>query len=204
MERLRPEDPEQVGPWTIVGRLGSGGMGEVYIGKRGTEVVAVKVLHRWLATDIAFKNRFAREIESIEKLNSPNIAKYINSDLSSDVGWLAIEYVDGPSLKEEVEVNGPLSDRDWNLLARGLLSALKEMQQQNVVHRDIKPSNIILSKSGPKLVDFGLSQQVDSTSLTTTGMIAGSPAWISPEAINSEKLTIESDLFSLGLSLIHI
>lgn len=198
MERLRPEDPEKIGPWTIVGRLGSGGMGEVYIGKHGTELVAIKVLHRWLAVDTAFKSRFAREIESIGKLNSPNIAKYIDSDLSGDIGWLAIEYVDGPSLKEEIEVNGALDDKSWNSLARGLLVALKEMQLQNVVHRDIKPSNIILSKSGPKIVDFGLSQQVDSTSLTTTGLIAGSPAWISPEAINSEKLTIESDLFSIG------
>ena len=203
MERLRREDPEQIGPWTIVGRLGSGGMGEVFIGKQGTKLAAVKVLHAWYATDPNFKSRFIREIESISNLKSPFIANYIGSDVGPNVGWLATEYIEGPSLREEIEVNGPLDDIAWQKLATGLLSAIEEMGKFNVVHRDIKPSNIILSSKGPKLIDFGLAQQVDSTSLTTTGLIAGSPAWLSPESINGEPLTRASDLFSLGSVLAY-
>jgi serine/threonine protein kinase len=203
VERLRPEDPESIGPWQIVGRLGAGGMGEVFIGKKSTQLAAVKILHSHLASDQNFKSRFQREIDSIKNLQSKFIANYIDSDIKSIPAWLATEYIEGPSLKEEVEANGPLDDENWQALANSSLMALKDMSLSNVVHRDIKPSNIILTNEGAKLIDFGLAQQVDSTSLTTTGLIAGSPAWLSPEAINGKPLTTASDLFSLGSLLAY-
>lgn len=202
MERLKPEDPEFIGPWTLVGRLGSGGMARVYLGKKGTKLAAVKIIHSGLAADEQFINRFQREVEALQKLNSPHVANYVDANFDENQCWMATEYIEGPSLKEEIEINGPLSDTEWKTLAQNLLEALAELDKKGILHRDIKPSNIILSKNGPKLIDFGLAQQSDATSLTTTGLIAGSPAWMSPEIINGEPPSTASDLFSLGSVLI--
>jgi serine/threonine protein kinase len=202
VDRLEPGDPKLIGPWSLVGRLGAGGMARVFVGKRGTQLAAIKVIHSGLANDENFRNRFRREVEALQSHQSPNIANYIDSNFDEGECWLATDYVDGPSLKEEVEINGPIEDNDWNRLASTLLTTLAELNNKGILHRDIKPSNIILSKYGPKLIDFGLAQQSDATSLTTTGMIAGSPAWMSPEIIKGEQATLASDLFSLGSVLV--
>lgn len=203
MERLLPEDPEFIGPWELVSRLGTGGMGEVFIGKQGTNLAAVKVIHPWLTKDPSFKSRFAREIDSLRELKSPYVAQLFDYDVSATYPWLAMEYVDGPSLKQEVETNGPLNDVAWSKLAHDALAALQDMLESGIVHRDIKPSNLILSSNGLKVIDFGLAQQSDATSLTMTGLTAGSPAWLSPEQVNGEEVTGASDLFSLGTVLAY-
>jgi serine/threonine protein kinase len=122
----------------------------------------------------------------------------IEADVSSESAWFATEYVEGLNLKQYVEANGPLNSENWIKLAQGLLSAFETIHKQNVIHRDIKPSNILLGKTGAKIIDFGIALTEEATSLTTTGLVAGSPAWLSPEQINDNSITSFSDIFSLG------
>ena len=198
MERLRPDDPEQIGPWQIVNRLGSGGMGIVYMGTNGTHAAAVKVVRDFLLEDPGSRARLAREVETLQKVKSNFVAEIVGSDVKSKNSWIATNYVDGPSLKVLVEKHGPLNESSWLDFAEGLLSALSAVHSVGVIHRDVKPSNILISKDGPKLIDFGIAFSKESTSLTRTGLVAGTPAWLSPEQFKNEAITSAVDIFSAG------
>jgi serine/threonine protein kinase len=201
MERLRAGDPEQIGPWQIVNRLGSGGMGIVYMGTNGTEAAAVKVVRDFLLEDPASRTRLAREVETLKKVHSPYVAEIVGSDVKGNVAWIATNFVDGPSLKTLVDNRGPLSESEWVKFAHGLLLALEAVHSAGVIHRDIKPSNILISKDGPKLIDFGIAYSSGATSLTGTGLVAGTPAWLAPEQFNSKEITNSVDIFSAGATL---
>ena len=203
MERLRPDDPEQIGPWQIVNRLGSGGMGIVYMGTNGTHAAAVKVVRDFLLEDPGARARLAREVETLQKVKSNFVAEIVGSDVKSKTSWIATNYVDGPSLKQLIEKEGPLNEADWASFADGLLSALAAVHSVGVIHRDIKPSNILMSKDGPKLIDFGIAFSKESTSLTKTGLVAGTPAWLSPEQFKNEAITTALDIFSAGSVLYY-
>jgi len=181
MERLRPGDPEQIGPWQIVNRLGSGGMGIVYMGNNGTRAAAVKIVREFLLEDPSSRARLSREVAILKKITGKYVAEIVGADIDSNPAWIATNYVDGPSLKTLVDNEGPMSEAKWLELAYGLMSALHAVHEVGVIHRDVKPSNILMSATGPKLIDFGISFSSDATSLTKTGMVAGSPAWFSPE-----------------------
>ena len=202
MERLDKGDPEKVGPWELIGRLGSGGMGEVFVASDGIQNVALKIFHKHLMRDKDIKLRLQREIETIDRVKSKNVVKLIGRDLNSNPAWIALEFVNGPNLKTFIERQGPLNLKNWALLAKGLLEGLRDVHYANVIHRDIKPSNIILTDTGPKIIDFGIAQSIESTSLTKTGLLAGSPAWLSPEQIHGEDITPATDIFSVGSLLI--
>jgi len=204
MERLRPDDPEQIGPWQIVNRLGSGGMGIVYMGTNGTHAAAVKVVRDFLLEDPGARARLAREVETLQKVKSNFVAEIVGSDVKSKTSWIATNYVDGPSLKVLIEKEGPLNESDWVSFADGLLSALAAVHSVGVIHRDIKPSNILMSKDGPKLIDFGIAFSKESTSLTKTGLVAGTPAWLSPEQFKNEAITTALDIFSAGSVLYYV
>ena len=204
MERLRPDDPEQIGPWQIVNRLGSGGMGIVYMGTNGTHAAAVKVVRDFLLEDPGARARLAREVETLQKVKSNFVAEIVGSDVKSKTSWIATNYVDGPSLKVLIEKEGPLNEADWVSFADGLLSALAAVHSVGVIHRDIKPSNILMSKDGPKLIDFGIAFSKESTSLTKTGLVAGTPAWLSPEQFKNEAITTALDIFSAGSVLYYV
>jgi serine/threonine protein kinase len=201
MERLRPDDPEQIGPWQIVNRLGSGGMGIVYMGTNGTRAAAVKVVRDFLLEESGSRARLAREVETLQKVKSNFVAEIVGSDISGKNAWIATNYVDGPSLKVLVDKEGPLSESQWFVFANGLLTALAAIHQSNVTHRDVKPSNILMSKDGPKLIDFGIALSKDSTSLTKTGMVAGTPAWLAPEQFTGGALSPAVDIFAAGSTL---
>lgn len=198
MERLRPGDPEQIGPWQIVNRLGSGGMGIVYMGTTGTQAAAIKILRDFLLEDPTSKARLGREVASLVKVKSKYVAEIVGADIESNPAWIATNFVDGPSLKTLVESTGPLSEQKWFDLTIGLMTALNEVHRAGVIHRDVKPSNILMSATGPKLIDFGISFSLDATSLTRTGMIAGTPSWFSPEQFESENITQAVDNFAAG------
>ena len=198
MERLDKSDPEKIGHWNLIGRLGSGGMGDVFVASDGVQSVALKVFHKHLMRDQETKSRLQREIDTIEKVKSKHVVRLVSQNLENDPAWIAMEFINGPDLKAYVEKNGPLTEKDWLILAKGLIKGLKDIHQVNVIHRDIKPSNIILTESGPKIIDFGIAQSVESTSLTKTGLVAGSPAWLSPEQIHGAALTPGTDVFSAG------
>lgn len=201
MERLRPSDPEQIGPWQIVNRLGAGGMGIVYMGNNGTRAAAVKIVREFLLEDPSSRARLSREVAILKKIKGKYVAEIVGADIDSNPAWIATNYVDGPSLKTLVDNEGPLSQQKWLELAYGLMSALKVVHSVGVIHRDVKPSNILMSATGPKLIDFGISFSSDATSLTRTGMVAGTPAWFSPEQFEGTKITEAVDNFAAGTVL---
>lgn len=202
MRKLEPEDPEKIGPFEIVARLGAGGMGVVFLGTRGVERYAVKVVRRSYLDSPDLKSRFLREIETLKKLNSPLVARLVDSGIEKDLAWHAVEFVNGPNLREFVEANGPLENTAWWALAGQLQVALSDIHSVGIVHRDLKPSNIVMSELGIKIIDFGIAHDNEATSLTTTGLVAGSPAWLSPEQLEGTELSQASDLFSAGSVLV--
>ena len=203
MERLRTGDPEQIGPWQIVNRLGAGGMGIVYMGNNGTRAAAIKVVRDFLLEDPASRARLGREVSSLKKVKSKFVAEIVGADVDASPAWIATNFVDGPSLKTLIEHEGPLPEHKWLEFAYGLMSALQAIHAAGVIHRDIKPSNILMSASGPKVIDFGISFSSDATSLTRTGMVAGTPSWFAPEQFEARKITDAVDNFAAGSVLYY-
>ena len=201
MERLRPGDPEQIGPWQIVNRLGAGGMGVVYMGTNGTRAAAIKVVRDFLLEDPSSRARLGREVASLYKVKSKFIAEIVGADVDGNPAWLATNYVDGPSIQTLVENEGPLNEAKWFELAFGVLSALKSVHEVGIIHRDVKPANILVTANGPKLIDFGISFSKDATALTRTGVVAGTPTWFAPEQFQANKITNAIDIFAAGSTL---
>ncbi len=201
MERLRPGDPEQIGPWQIVNRLGSGGMGIVYMGTNGTRAAAIKIVRDFLLEDSTSRTRLGREVATLKKVKSSYVAEIVGADVDGSPAWIATNYVDGPSLSTLIENEGPLSEFQWFELATGLMSGLSGIHAVGVIHRDIKPSNILMSATGPRVIDFGISFSSDATALTRTGMVAGTPTWFSPEQFQGTKITSAVDNFAAGSTL---
>lgn len=198
MEALRSSDPEIIGPFNLIARLGSGGMGVVYLATQDKQPVALKVIRGNFVDDSSLSTRFTREIRTLQKLDSPFIAPIRGSSVDEDVAWLAVDYVNGPSLLQKVSGEGPVSEALWWEIAIGSLIALAEVHQKRIVHRDVKPANLLLSDTGPKLIDFGISHAQDETSLTSTGLVAGSPAWLAPEQLDVGDVGPPADVFSLA------
>ena len=178
-------------------------MGVVFLGSRGSARVAVKVMRSSFLDSPALRTRFEREIETLKKIKSSFVARYLDSDVEGDLVWHAVEFVNGPTLKEKIENDGPLDEGDWWALYSQMREALNDVHKLGLVHRDLKPANIILSETGLKLIDFGIAQDSEATSLTSTGMVAGSPAWLSPEQLEGTEVGPGSDLFSAGSILTY-
>jgi hypothetical protein len=203
-DALSMHDPRQVGPWTIHSRLGAGGMGVVfYASSPDQEGVALKVIRPGLLDAPATRDRFRREVAVLRSVHDDYICEFLAADLEAEPAWLALEYVSGPTLRDEVTDNGPLSDDEWWRLARGMAQALAVLDQHRITHRDLKPGNIILSPTGPQLIDFGIAHPEDATSLTATGLVTGSPAWLSPEQATLDPIGPSSDIFALGSLLAY-
>lgn len=198
MEPLNSKDPKSIGGFTLVGRLGKGGMGVVYLASRKSESVALKVIRDSLIDDESEATRFSREVATLEQISSANVARIVDAGVEDGRAWFAAEFVNGPNLSELVNDKGPLGEGQWWDLARGLLKGLADVHNAGVIHRDIKPANLIIAETGPKLIDFGIAHVSDATSVTATGLVAGSPAWFSPEQIEGLELTPATDVFSAG------
>ncbi|MFL6055550.1 MAG: serine/threonine protein kinase [Actinoallomurus sp.] len=193
-------DPAQIGPYRLIGRLGAGGMGVVYAALSAAgERVAVKVVHPELAHDPEFRARFAREIALLRKIRGACTVKVLSADANAPRPWLATEYVPGPTLDAHVHAAGPLVDDELYGLASGLAEALASIDAAGVVHRDLKPANVILSPSGPRVVDLGIARAVDETRVTRTGVLIGSPAWLSPENYRDDEVGPATDVHAWGL-----
>ncbi len=196
---LSMHDPRQVGPWAIHSRLGAGGMGVVfYASSPDFEGAALKVIRPGLLDSPATRDRFRREVAILRSVHDDHISEFLAADLESDPAWLAIEYVSGPTLRDEVAERGALSEEDWWTLARGMAQALAVLEASRITHRDLKPGNVILGENGPQLIDFGIAHPEDATSLTATGLVTGSPAWLSPEQATMDPTGPSSDIFALG------
>ena len=140
LEKLRSSDPKTIGPYELVARLGSGGMGVVFLGTLGVKRVAVKTVRSSFLDDPSLKSRFQREIENLKVMNSPRIAKFLDSSIDDDIAWHAVEFVNGPNLSELVKSEGPLPEDQWWTLAAQLIETLEYLDSLGIVHRDIKPS----------------------------------------------------------------
>ena len=202
MHELQPGDPQLIGPYRLRGRLGAGGMGQVFLGRSaGGRPVAVKVVRAHLAQDPEFRERFRREIAVARKVSGVYTSPVIDADVDGPVPWLATAYVPGPSLADAVSEHGPLPPRSVLALAAGLAEGLNAIHAAGVVHRDLKPANVLLAEDGPRVIDFGISRAVDASALTHTGLVVGSPGYMSPEQAEGREAGPPSDIFSLGAVL---
>ena len=202
MKPLRSEDPRQVGRYQLLGRLGAGGMGEVFLGQSpGGRLVAVKLIRGELAADREFRVRFAREVAAARHVSGMFTAPVVDADLDAARPWLVTAYVPGPSLAEAVDTQGPLPLSSVLTLAAGLAEGLEAIHAEGMVHRDLKPSNVLLASDGPRIIDFGISRAADATALTRANIFVGSPGYMSPEQALGEEIGPASDIFSLGAVL---
>ncbi|GAA4007740.1 serine/threonine-protein kinase [Streptomyces marokkonensis] len=203
MQPLDVDEPTAVGPYRLLGRLGSGGMGRVYLGRSaGGRTVAVKIVHPHFALDEEFRARFRREVEAARRVGADWTAPVLDADPEARVPWVATAYAAGPSLTAAVAAHGPLPAHSVRALGAGLGEALAAVHELGLVHRDVKPSNVLLTLDGPLLIDFGIARATDGTaSLTSTGVSIGSPGYMSPEQILGKGVTGAADVFSLGAVL---
>ncbi|MFI7383290.1 protein kinase [Streptomyces sp. NPDC049813] len=232
MQPLETDDPATVGPYRLLGRLGHGGMGRVYLGRSaGGRTVAVKVVHPHFALDEEFRARFRREVDAARRVGGAWTAPVLDADPDARVPWVATGYVAGPSLAQAAGPGpgpvssepgsgtggpgsphggtrpgrpGPLPEHSVRVLGAGLAEALAAVHGLGLVHRDVKPSNVLLTVDGPRLIDFGIARATDNTaSLTSTGVSIGSPGYMAPEQILGKGVTGAADLFSLGAVLVY-
>lgn len=205
MKPLEVGEPTVVGPYRLLGRLGSGGMGRVYLGRSaGGRTVAVKIVHPHLALDEEFRTRFRREVAAARRVGGAYTAQVLDADPDAPVPWVATGYAAGPSVTAAVADTGPLPEHSVRVLGAGLAEALSAVHGLDLVHRDVKPSNVLLTLDGPLLIDFGIARATDGTaSLTSTGVSVGSPGYMSPEQILGKGVTGAADVFSLGAVLAY-
>ncbi|MDG4861611.1 serine/threonine-protein kinase, partial [Streptomyces sp. T-3] len=199
MDALKPDDPQWVGPYRLDGRLGAGGMGQVFLGTSpGGRKVAVKVIQPELAATPQFRSRFAREVEAARRVGGFHTAQVVDADPHAESPWLVTAFVPGPTLHEAIHTEGALAPDAVLRLGAGLAEGLAAIHQCGLVHRDLKPGNVILAEDGPRIIDFGIARAVDASSLTATGTIVGTYAYMSPEQIRADRAGPASDVFSLG------
>ncbi|MBX9364731.1 serine/threonine-protein kinase [Streptomyces sp. WAC04114] len=202
METLQPDDPVELGTYRLLRRLGAGGMGRVYLARsRGGRTVAVKVVRPDLAADDDFRGRFRHEVETARAVSGRFTAPVVDADPDAPLPWLATSYVLGPDLTDVVAAHGALPEHTVRALAAGLAAALQEVHAAGLIHRDMKPSNVLLAADGPRVIDFGIARAVDGNRMTQTGVVVGSPGYMSPEQALGENLGTASDVFSLGAVL---
>ncbi|MER0246526.1 serine/threonine-protein kinase, partial [Streptomyces sp. HSW2009] len=199
---LTPADPSRIGRYALLGRLGSGGMGRVYLARSaGGRTVAVKVVHEEHATNEEFRARFRREVSAARRVGERFTAPVLDADPTADRPWVATGYVPGPSLEQVVRTYGVLPTRSVWALVDGLLRALDGIHRAGIVHRDLKPSNVLLTVDGPRVIDFGIARALQpsvESLLTSTGMVIGSPGFMAPEQVIGEDVGPPADVFALG------
>ncbi|MYT82483.1 Molecular chaperone DnaK (HSP70) [Streptomyces sp. MnatMP-M77] len=199
MEPLRAGDPESVGGFVLLGRLGAGGMGEVFLGRSpGGRAVAVKVMHPHLARQEEFRQRFAREVAAARAVSGAFTAPVMAAGPEDDRPWIATVYVPGPDLATAVGVAGPLPEGAVWRLAAGLVEVLQAIHVVGVVHRDLKPSNVLVAADGPRVIDFGIARTLEDTPLTMTGLVVGTAGFMAPEQAEGGEVGSACDVFALG------
>ncbi|MGW6355110.1 protein kinase domain-containing protein [Streptomyces sp. NPDC055092] len=200
-------DPARIGPYLLLGRLGAGGMGRVFLARSESgRTVAVKVVHEEHVSDERFRARFRREIDAAQRVGERYTAPVLDSGPDDDPPWVATGYVPGLSLEQVVRRHGPLPTASVRAVADGLLRALKDIHDAGIVHRDLKPSNVMLTVDGTKVIDFGIARALETSAespLTSTGMAVGSPGFMSPEQIQAQRVGPKSDVFTLGSVLMY-
>lgn len=199
------EEPEYAGDYRLQACLGAGGMGVVHLAASASGLrLAVKVVHARYAEDPEFRARFRQEVAAARRVSGAFTAPVVDADPDAVRPWMATLYVPGPTLADQVKRNGPLSPAELRRLTAGLAEALRDIHRAGVVHRDLKPSNVLLTDTGPKVIDFGISRPVDSDLHTETGKLIGSPPFMAPEQFQRPReVGPAADVFALGSVLVH-
>ncbi|RNL81796.1 serine/threonine protein kinase [Halostreptopolyspora alba] len=202
MGPLENADPERIGRYRLIGRLGAGGMGQVFFGRSpGGRAVAIKRIHPHMATDTSFRERFTREVAAARQVSGAFTAPVIDADTDAEMPWLVTSYVPSLPLDEAVRRCGPLPEHTQRVLAAGLAEALSEIHRVGLIHRDLKPGNVLLAEDGPRVIDFGIARATEGTAATQS--IVGTPGFMSPEQVQGERMTPSSDVFALGAVLVY-
>ncbi len=198
-------DPARIGRYRVVGRLGVGGMGVVYLGQdEAGRPVAVKVIKEDLAADPEFRARFADEVAAARRVAPFCTAQVLDADPGAHLPYLVTEYIDGVRLDDVVTSRGPLALSTLQGVAVGVASALTAIHGAGIVHRDLKPSNVLLSYSGPRVIDFGIARALDAVvGRTRTGMVLGSAGWMAPEQMEGAPVGPAADVFAWGLLIAY-
>ncbi|MEV5606759.1 protein kinase [Streptomyces sp. NPDC052225] len=208
LEALGPGDPQRIGAYRLLGRLGAGGMGQVYLARseRG-RTVAVKLVRQELAEQDEFRNRFRQEVRAARRVGGAWTAPVLDADTEAEIPWLATGYVAGPALQQVVSHDyGALPERSVRILAAGLTHAIKDIHDAGLIHRDLKPSNVLVTIDGPRVIDFGIARALETVTdggLTRTGALVGSPGFMAPEQVRGDRITPACDVFCLGSVLAY-
>jgi eukaryotic-like serine/threonine-protein kinase len=199
VQPLTNSDPAEIGGYRLKARLGSGGMGRVYLASTpGGRAVALKVVRAELSDDPNFRTRFRQEIEAAQRVHGLYTAQLVDADPDATPPWLVTAYVPGPSLEEAIDDHGPMPEALVFRLIAGVAEALQAIHAAEVVHRDLKPSNVLLAQDGPRVIDFGIARALEAASLTRSGIMMGSPDFLAPELVQDLPITPALDVFALG------
>lgn len=208
MEKLGAGDPQRIGAYRLLARLGAGGMGHVYLARsdRG-RTVAVKLVREELAEQEEFRARFRQEVQAARRVGGYWTAPVLDADTEAEIPWVATGYVAGPSLQAVVgHDHGALPERSVRILAAGLAHALRDIHAAGLIHRDLKPSNVLVTIDGPRVIDFGIARALETVTdggLTRTGALVGSPGFMAPEQVRGDRITPACDVFCLGSVLAY-
>ncbi|MZD03923.1 PQQ-binding-like beta-propeller repeat protein [Streptomyces sp. SID5785] len=204
MKPLGTGDPLRLGPYRLLGVLGEGGMGKVYAGQDQTgALAAVKVLRPELTHDVGLAQRFVREAHAAQAVRSPGVAAVLGARTEGGRPWIATEFLAGLTLDQAVDTYGPLGEPAVRALAASLAGTLADIHAAGFVHRDLKPPNIVLTSTGPRVIDFGIARPEHGLTLTTTGQIPVTPGYGAPEQVLGRRVAPSADVFSLGAVLVY-
>ncbi|MEU0371268.1 serine/threonine-protein kinase [Streptomyces sp. NPDC006283] len=204
MKPLGTGDPLRLGPYRLLGVLGEGGMGKVYFGQDATgATAAVKVLRPELAYDQGLAQRFVREARMAQAVTSRGVARVLGAQTEGGRPWIATEFLTGPTLDQAVRAHGPLDEQAVRVLAAGLAGTLADIHAAGLIHRDLKPANIVLTSTGPRVIDFGIARPEHGLTLTTTGQVPATPGYGAPEQVMGHRVGPAADVFSLGSVLVY-
>src|SRR5487761_1052245 len=196
--------PRKIGPYRVIEKIGEGGMGVVYLGTDAERrPVAIKVLGSDVANDPSAKQRLAREVETMRRVRNRYVAEVLDADVQGPAPYVVTRYVPGETLEDKVRRDGPLRGMALNAFAEGLAEALAAIHAAGVVHRDLKPGNVMLDAGQPVVIDFGIAQAPESTRLTQTGMVMGTPGYLAPEVIEGKPSSPASDVHSWGATMAY-
>ncbi|MFV0133307.1 serine/threonine-protein kinase [Streptomyces sp. HMX87] len=204
MKPLETGDPVRLGPYRLHGVLGEGGMGRVYTGQDAEgRIAAVKVLHPHLTHDRALVQRFVREAQTARAVTGTGVARVLDTRTEGGRPWIATEFLSGPTLEVAVRAYGPLEESAVRVLAAALADALSDIHAAGLIHRDLKPANVVLTSSGPRIIDFGIARPEHGLTLTTTGQVPVTPGYGAPEQVLGHRVGPAADVFSLGALLVY-
>ncbi|MFF0479192.1 serine/threonine-protein kinase [Streptomyces sp. NPDC004284] len=202
---LTADDPREIGGYRLQARLGSGGMGVVYLAHTpGGRPIALKAVREEFAGDPEFRLRFAQEVASAERIHGLFTAQVVASGVDAPTPWLATAYIPGPSLHQVVQRHGPLPVRTVLLLMAGVAEALQAIHGAGVVHRDLKPANVLIAEDGPRVIDFGIARAADAVALTGAGLSIGTAAFMAPEQALGRPVSPATDVFALGALIAYV